>query len=266
MRGPWNVEPQAGDVRGGDLNRRGAPGLSLHAGLAPVLTESLDREPGVPGIAKRIGRKIDLCRRGRPSFGCLGCDKRLDRRQGVGMNLVARLRPDDVRNGESAFLAGGLHHVGSLLLAIDFAAVGDRGEMPQVVRPVGAVVPMEQRPLRLSGSEIFLLKPAKKRDRFTESGTGRGGQPRARIVHRELPAARAAHGEPADRDPVVVDRQQRFYVRDRLQHVDFASELEGVAVAAVGMEHDRVSRDDRARIIEPLVKELHLTDLLAPTV
>ena len=85
-------------------------------------------------------------------------------------------------------------------------------------------------------------------------------------MHRELPAARAAHGEPADRDPVVVDRQQRLHVGDRLQHVDFAGELEGVAVAAVGMEHDRVGRDDRARITEPLVKELHLADLLAPAV
>ena len=53
---------------------------------------------------------------------------------------------------------------------------------------------------------------------------------------------------------------------DRLQHVDFAGKLEGVAVAAVGVEHNRVGRDDRARIIEPLVKELHLTDLLATTV
>ena len=53
---------------------------------------------------------------------------------------------------------------------------------------------------------------------------------------------------------------------DRLQHIDLAGELEGVAIAAVGVEHDRVRRGDRARIIQPLVEELHLTNLLAPTV
>ena len=106
---------------------------------------------------------------------------------------MSRLRPDDVRDREAAFFAGGLHDIGRLLLAIEFAAVGDRGEVPQVVRPVGAVTPMEQRPLRLSRIEILLLENAKELDRFTESRSGRGGQPRARIVHRKLPAAGASH-------------------------------------------------------------------------
>lgn len=55
-------------------------------------------------------------------------------------------------------------------------------------------------------------------------------------------------------------------VVDGLEHVDLARELEGVAVAAVGMQDDRVGRRELPALVPMLVEEVDLAQVLASPV
>ena len=66
------------------------------------------------------------------------------------------------------------------------------------------------------------------------------------IMDGELPAGGASHREAPHHQPVLVDRVVSLDVVERLEQVDLAGELVGVAVAAVGMQDERVRRRELA--------------------
>lgn len=57
-----------------------------------------------------------------------------------------------------------------------------------------------------------------------------------------------------------------FGVVHRFQHIDFASELERIAIATVRMQHDRIRRFDVAALPHSLCDERVLAERLAATV
>ena len=71
---------------------------------------------------------------------------------------------------------------------------------------------------------------------------GARGGPQRRVVDRELPARGPAHREAAGDEPVLVDAVVLLDVVEALERVDLAGELVGVAVAAVGVQDERVRR------------------------
>src|SRR4029077_7923867 len=73
-----------------------------------------------------------------------------------------------------------------------------------------------------------------------EPGTGVGGEPAIGIMYGELPARRTPHREATDGNAVVVDPVVALDGFDGFKHVDLTRELIGIAVAAVGVQHDRV--------------------------
>lgn len=205
-------------------------------------------EPGVRGITQRVGREVDLAGHRRISMLRSPREKRLDLGLRVKMDLVGRLRPDQVRNLKTPRPAGRHHHVGQLLLPVEFTAGGDRGQMPEVIRPVGTVVPVEQPGLGRAGLELLLLETPEKLASLGEPCARRRRQLHAGIMHGELPAARAPHRQPTDHDALLVDRKQRLDVGDRFENVYLAGKLERVGIAAIrdGAQSSRGVRSRRS--------------------
>src|SRR3954471_9453322 len=70
----------------------------------------------------------------------------------------------------------------------------------------------------------------------------RGRTPEPGMLRREVPGARAAHGEPGHIGTVHVDRIVRFHGGDGFKDIDLATELLGVAEPAIWNESERVAR------------------------
>ena len=71
---------------------------------------------------------------------------------------MARLRPDNVHQLDALLAQCLFHHISRLLLPVDLAAIGDRRAMPQVDRPLVAVVQVPQPPFPPGRLERFLLE------------------------------------------------------------------------------------------------------------
>ena len=59
-------------------------------------------------------------------------------------------------------------------------------------------------------------------------------------MHGEMPAGGAAHRKAAHGDSVFIDAIVLLDGFERFEHIDFAGELEGIAVASIRMQHDRI--------------------------
>src|SRR5687767_4374845 len=102
--------------------------------------------------------------------------------------------------------------------------------------------------------------------RFGKAGARSGRRPFARMVGGEMPACRPSHREPANHDPVFVDLEAPFDVREGLEQVGLAGELIGVAIAAVGLKHEGVSGHERTAAALDLIQEVYFAQSFAPAV
>src|SRR5262245_2103094 len=122
-----------------------------------------------------------------------------------GMITVACLRPNDV--SELHAILGHLpgHDVGCLLLFVDFATIGHRWQMLEVLGIVGGVVEMPEFLLPPRRLYLFILKDIEKLGRLGETRPGGSGTPLFRKVNRKLPACGAAHAEAPHHQPLLID-------------------------------------------------------------
>lgn len=141
-------------------------------------------------------------------------------------------RPDDAVEVHPLLRPRLGHDVGGLLLGIELAVVGDGRALEQVHGVVDAVVKGPELLLEPGRPEGLLLEDLEEAAGLGEAGAGVEGEPAVGVIHGELPARGASHREASERDPVVVDR---VAAPDRLEDVNLAGELEGVAGAAVGL-------------------------------
>ena len=179
---------------------------------------------------------------------------------------MLRLRPDDMHQIEPLLLEGFGHDVGRLLLRIDFAGVGHGGTVPQIVGPVRAVVQVIKLDLPPRGSERDLVEDLGKGGSFREAGAGIGRRPAIGIVDGQVPGRGTSHRKTANDNAIVVDAIPRPDGIERLEGVDFAGELVGVAIPSVGMQDDRVGRRESSDVPFPIPQEVHLAQRFAPAV
>ena len=102
--------------------------------------------------------------------------------------------------------------------------------------------------------------------RLCEAGSRRGSRPEPSVMRRQMPAARTAHGEAAYRHSGAVDRILFRRVLECFEDIGFARELERVAVASVGMEHEGVCRSEVAGGALPVADELQLGQVVVASV
>jgi len=181
-----------------------------------------------------------------------------------GRIVVVRADSDDVREFNPHFLGRLDHLVGGLFLAIEFAAVGDRGAVEEIDRDIGAVVKMPK--FLLIPRDGAQVRDVKKVGGFAESRARRGGGPEAGVMRRVQPARRPAHRKSAHEDPVLVDGVMRLHAVHRLKRIDFTGETVGVAIAAIRMQHDRVRRGELTGAFHVLGQEVDLIERLAAAV
>src|SRR3954464_11707938 len=81
---------------------------------------------------------------------------------------------------------------------------------------------------------------------FDETRPGRSGRPGSRMVDRQMPAARAAHGKTADRHPRGIDSIMPADVLHRFEYVDFSREFECVAVTPIRVQDETIRRSKLA--------------------
>ncbi len=136
------------------------------------------------------------------------------------------------------------HYIGGLFLAIDFTAVGNRRTMRQVDRPRRAIVKLPKCLLKFwrGLADVLALKKRQEFRCLGKTGAGIGREPAIGVVCGKLPTSGTAHRETADADPIGIDRQSAANVVEHFEDVDFTGELERIAIAAVGMQHDRIGR------------------------
>src|SRR5262249_11702671 len=145
-------------------------------------------------------------------------------------------------------------------------AVRDCRQVEQVLGPVDAIVEVERLALVPRRVVLLLLEEPQKLGRLGETGAGGSGGPAVGVVNRVVPARRAAHREAADDDAVAVDWIILRSVIEGLEGVDLAGEVVSVAVAAIGVQDDRVGRVELARALEPPLDEGEFAERLAATV
>jgi hypothetical protein len=199
-------------------------------------------------LAERVGDEVERLGKLGPAELLDAFDPAHDLRLGDGMvERVHHARPDDVHEVEP--LGGHRlgHDVGRLLLRILLAAVGDGRARGQVQTPVDAVVEMEQFLLVPGRLQLLVLVNTEEVGRLGEPGPRLSRRPAIGVVDREVPGRRAPHRESLDDDPVRVDDVMLRDVVDRLQRVDLAGEVVGVAVPAVGLHADRAREQHRRR-------------------
>ena len=231
------VERQAGDVGRLDLDGTFVDQLGVDAGLLPMFDHAVDLHPVHAVIAQEVGGEGDFLRRAHATARGDGGEAALDLDHGVRMDLMGGLRSDDVRELQAnlAHLAG--HDVGSLLLLVDLAAVGDRRGVAEVDGGVGGVIPSPQGllPGRDLG-DVLILEDVQELRGLGEARAGIDAAPAIRVVGAELPDGRAAHGEATDEQAIVVDIVALTGVGVGLPEVDFAGHLVGAAITAIEME------------------------------
>src|SRR5262249_25154794 len=146
---------------------------------------------------------------------------------------VAGARTNNVGQFETFALQCGCHHIGSLLLFIDFPAVSDRGQVVQIHSVIGAVVPMPELLLPGWWRDRFTLKNPKKFLCFRKSRAGRRRSPLARIMDGKLPAGSSAHRETTNDDSIVVDMIALFHFSEGFEQINLAGKLVRVTETAV---------------------------------
>ncbi len=138
--------------------------------------------------------------------------------------------------------------------------------MSQVEGPLVAVVEIPECLLPRHRLQLFLLKHFQELRRLGESCSGIGRKPAIGIMRRELPAGRAAHGKTSHADAVFINSVTLLHILQSFQDVDFARELERVAIATVGMQHDRVIRSKLTGVLHAVPQEIHFAQLFASPV
>ena len=109
------------------------------------------------------------------------------------MNRVGRFRADDVDKLDALFRQGLFHYICRLFLPVNFAAVSNRGTMPQVEAPARAVVPVPEPLFPPGWLQALLLKDLEKLRRLAEACARVSGEPAIGVVDGKLPRRSPAH-------------------------------------------------------------------------
>lgn len=266
----WGVatgqfEGEGGDVGEGEPHLLGV-GLEhgFDAGGFPVLAEAFEVDPRHATVTEGVSDETDGAGEGIAAEGGGGIDAAVDFGFGFGGVLVAGVGAEDVEEVEVFELQGTFHGAGGLDLAVAFAAVGDGGDHGEVEGVGGGVVKAPEFLFPGAGLERFLLEDAEEFGGFAEAGSGSGGGPEGGVVDGEVPAGGAAQGETSNHETMVVDRVPRLDIGEGFPGVGFAGEPGAVAIAAVGVENERVGGGEFASPVHAFLEEGEFAQLFAP--
>ena len=81
-------------------------------------------------------------------------------------------------------------------------------------------------------------------------------------MRREVPGGRAAHGEAAHDDAILVDGVALLDALQRFEEVDFSRELAGVAEAAIKVADNRVGGSEFARRLQAALEKTQFGERL----
>ena len=176
---------------------------------------------------------------------------------------MAGFRADEAFEFQAFFGHRGFHEIGGFFLAVDFAGVGEGGDVEEVAGDAGGfvVAPEELLP---RGARLAAWGESLGEDgRLGETGAGRGGAPEAGEVGGEVPRAAAAHRETGDGDAHRVDGILCADGGEGFHHIHYPGEFRGVAEATVGNERDDAFRRELGRSGFALGEEGELGAFLA---
>ena len=86
------------------------------------------------------------------------------------------------------------------------------------------------------------------------------------VMRADMPSGCASHAEASYNNSILVDGILLLRMRDGLQYIDFASELEGVAVTAIRVQNEGISGDKASWRALPFAEKVDLTQRLASAV
>ena len=183
----------------------------------------------------------------------------------LGRVLVADVRAPDTREFQSLGAHGAFHHVAALTLLVIKAGVGNDGDAREIRGVIRGVVELPERllprgKLRAVRAELLVLR------RLREARARRDHRPHAGMMRAQMPRARATHREAAQREAAVIDAIRFLHLRQRLEDIRLARELEGVAVATVGMQDQRVGGRELAKRLHAVGDEFQLSEIIVAPV
>ena len=253
-------------IRGLHADRPRVDDFGIHPGPLPVLGQTVHGHPEHLVVAERPGREANAMGQGIAAAGQNAIDAAVDLFPGLRMVGMSRVRSENMNQGHPFFGQGTCHDVGCLLLPIDGPAVGNDRAVEKVGGIVGAVVEVPELLLVPGRLDLFVLEHLQEVGRLGETGAGRSGGPEAGMVHRKLPAGRPTHREAAHRYPILINPAMLADVLQGFEQVHLAGELVGIAVTAVGMQHEGIRRGEFAWRALAAVDEIQLCQCFAPAV
>src|SRR5258708_5766752 len=212
-----------------------------------MLFHAFDLHPRHLWIAERISAEVNF------SWNRLSSDRdqflETLRQRFLGFRMITMrcLWSDETLELQASLRHRRFHEIGCFLLRIDFAAVCDGGTVEQIARDARALVPAPERLLPRSARLAAGSECVGEDRRLGEPSAWRGRTPQTGEVRGEVPDTAAAHRKTGDGDAQGIDIVACAGGGERLEDVDFAGELRGVAEATIGNDAEGVFRDDLRR-------------------
>ena len=163
------------------------------------------------------------------------------------------------------FPTGFGHDIGSLLLLIELAAIGDRRYGLKIANPNRAIVHRPKFLFKPIGLEGLGLEDLQKIRCLGKARTWGRCKPSIWVVDSQMPCSRTTHRKSPNGHTLWIDWILAHRMLEGFERIDFACEFVGVAIATKWMNHEHPCIWKRIGVFHSRREKLQLKSLLAST-